>query len=142
MAELTITSSACLATGSFQKTLGQAGETITAGMVVYKKSSDGKMYKAQNDGTLEESCSGVDNGVSLTDSVLAGQYFVYLTGGTITIGATVVAGTAYYLGATAGSISLFSDIGTGGTKYVTIIGFATTTAIINVAINPTGTFKA
>lgn len=142
MAELTITSASCLATGTFTKDVGQAGETITAGMGVYKKSTDNKFYKMQNDGTAEESGSGVVQGISLTDSVLAGQYFVFLTSGTITIGAVVVAGTYYYVGATAGALCLYSDIATGGTKYVTIVGYATTTAIIKVAIDATGILKA
>ena len=142
MAELTITSSSCLGTGTFTSAIAQAGQTITAGMVVYKKSSESKWYKSQNDGNSEESGVGVEMGISMTDSVLADQYFVIIKSGTITIGATVVAGTSYYVGATAGAICLFSDIGTGGTKYITFVGYATTTAIINVSLNATGLFKA
>ncbi len=142
MAELTIVSASCLATGTFAKDYGQAGETITAGMVIYKKASDSKFYKSQNDGTAEESGVGVTMGISLTDSVLAGQYFAYLTSGTITIGATIVAGTYYYVGATAGAICLYSDIATGGTKYISIIGYATSTTVLKVAFDATGILKA
>jgi hypothetical protein len=141
MAELSITAASCLATGTHQKTFGQAGETITAGMVIYKKASDSKFYKAQNDGTAEESGSGVDMGIAL-GAATASQYLVYLTSGTITIGATVVAGTQYYVGPTAGMIGEYSDIATGGTKYVTFIGYATSTTIIAVAFNATGILKA
>ncbi len=141
MAELTITVAQVLPTGTYTKTYGAVAEAVTQGQVCYQL-ADQTWKLAQNDGTALESGSGTNMGIAI-GAALTGQFTVFLTGGTITIGtALVVAGTTYYVGATAGSICLFSDIATGGTKYISIIGYATTTAIISVSFNATGLFKA
>lgn len=111
-----------------------AGETITAGMAVYLKSSDSKWYKAQCDGTAEESGSGVPLGVALHGS-LANQPLVVQTQGLITIGGTVAAGTEYVVSATAGGIAPHTDL--VSTNKYSRIGYATTSALLMLA--PLGT---
>ncbi|MBV9549103.1 MAG: hypothetical protein JO256_05450, partial [Alphaproteobacteria bacterium] len=69
---------------------GIAGETITAGQPVYRSSTDGKWYKADsNSGTAE---ARVPLGIALCGSS-ASQPVSVQKSGTITIGATVTAGT-------------------------------------------------
>lgn len=141
MATLSITAASVTvaASATATKLVVQAGETITGGMPIYKKASDGLWYKMQADGTAVESGSTLDTttqvGISLGGGT-AGVWFVVCTTGPITIGATVVVGTHYYIHATAGLIGLFSDLASG--NYITDIGYATTTAIISVAFNATG----
>ena len=132
MADISITAANVAATGTFQKQPVQFGETVTAGQVVYLKSSDTKYWKAQADGTSEEASAA---GICLGGAA-ANQYGVILTGGTITIGGTVVKGTPYFVSTTAGGICPHADL--ASTNYVTLIGFATSTAIISVSFSATG----
>lgn len=133
MADVTITAGSVAPSGStYTKTLVTFGEAVTQGMSVYLKSSDSKYYKAQADGTAEESTVA---GIALS-SCSTNQLGAILTSGTLTIGGTVVKGTPYYVSTTAGGICPFGDL--GSTNYVSLIGFATTTGIISVSLNPTG----
>lgn len=138
MADLTITAASVLPGTGADIAQGTAGETITAGMAVYLK-SDGKYWKAQDDGTVAESGSGTTIGVGL-NGASAGQPVSVQRGGPITIGATVAVGTWYGLSATAGNISPVADV--ASTNYATILGIATTTAIINLKPNASGVAHA
>ena len=105
-------------------------------MSVYLRSSDTKWYKAQSDGTAAEATIG---GVVVTGSS-ASQACVVQTGGTLTIGGTVVAGTVYIVSATAGGICPVADL--SSTQFLAIVGYATTSAIIVVNKVATGVAKA
>lgn len=118
MADLTITAGSVLPGTDAVTTPGTAGETLTAGMAVYLKASDGKFWKAQSDGTAAE---GAIIGVAL-NGASAGQPVLVQTGGTITIGATVVVGGIYIVSAAAGLICPFADIAT--LQILGIIGWA------------------
>lgn len=136
MAALAVTANNCIVTGTYAKMLCQLGETVTAGQVLYQKSTDSKFYKAQCDGTAEESGSGVTMAIALAGGV-ASQFIGGLTSGTVTSGATHTKGYPVYLHSTAGSFTeTIADITSG--YYVTQIGVATTTAIMNVSFNATG----
>ncbi len=136
MSALAVTANNCIVTGTYGKTLCQAGETVTAGMVLYQKSTDSKFYKAQADGTAEESGYGVTMAIALGNCV-ANQFIGGLTSGTITSGATHTKAYTVYLHSTAGSFTeTEADITT--TMYKTYIGVATTTAIMSVNFNATG----
>ena len=119
MADITITAANVLMT-SADTTTGIAGETITAGMPVYLKSTDARYWKAQCDGTAAEATAV---GIALHAS-LAGQPLTIATGGTINIGATT-AKVFYYLSATAGGIAPVADLTSG--QYIVALGYATTT---------------
>ncbi len=109
-----------------------AGEAITAGMDCYVKVSDGLVYKSQSDGTAEEAgCHGI-----ALNSAGIGQPVVLQNGGSINLGATLVAATTYGVSDTAGAICPVADFGSG--KRCTIIGVATTTALLTISINNTG----
>ncbi len=109
-----------------------AGATITAGQPVYLDETT-NTYKL-SDANLSAAASVVA-GIAL-NGASAGQPLAVLTGGSITIGATLVKGTIYVLGATAGDIVPAADLTTGW--YRSIIGVATTTAILAVKIFNSG----
>jgi len=116
-----------------------AGETITAGMAVYRKESDGRWWKAQCDNTAEEVGNGSASvprfGVSL-HGALAGQPLSVQTSGPYTAGGTVVAGTPYVVSATAGGICPHADL--VSTNKVTFVGYGISTTQIQIAPIVTG----
>jgi len=132
MTDVSITAANVVPTGTYAKSIVTYGETITAGQSLYLKASDGKYWKTQCDGTAEEAAAG---GIALVGGG-ANQLGVLLTSGTLTIGGTLVAGRHYAVSRAAGGICPESDL--VSTDKVTILGLATTTAIINVNINVTG----
>jgi len=111
-----------------------AGEAITAGQVIYKKSSDGKAYLAQCDGTPEEA---VVEGVAINNAA-AGQPVNYRNEGALTTGtAFTAAGKLLLLSATAGSMMPAADLATG--NKVSVVGVSTGTGTsMNIAIFNTG----
>lgn len=134
MADLSITV-ASVAPSSGTTITGVAGETITAGMAVYLKSTDNKLWKAQCDGTAAEADAV---GIAL-HAALAGQPLTYAANGAvINLGATTAAGVFYYLSATAGGIGPVADL--ASTNKVVSLGYATGTsgAVFNVKITNTG----
>lgn len=134
MANLTITpSSVAMVLGPLvTKT---AGVAIAAGEAVYLDSTTSTMKLADADAVDTARASGI-----AVNSAAAGQPVTYQAAGTITIGATVVTGTAYYLSATAGSICLESDLASG--DFPTLLGFATSTTVITISIVQSGIAKA
>jgi hypothetical protein len=141
VADLTITAANVLKGDSaVVVTNYNAGESITAGQVVYLKSTDSEWYKAQCDGTAEESGYGVTVGVALHASG-NGQPLAVQTGGQITIGATTVATTNYVVSDTAGGIAPHADLSTAG-WYYTRVGHAISTTVIQLNLLATGVAKA
>lgn len=132
MADLTITAASVVAGAGATTRSGTAGATITAGQVVYLDSATGTYKLADADGAAALRSPA---GIALHAS-LSGQPLKILTEGPITIGATVVAGVAYYLSPNAGGICPVADLLAG--DYPTILGIATTTAIIDVKIHESG----
>jgi len=118
------------ATTGVTKIIVQFGETVTGGQPIYQKAADNLWYKMQSDGTAAESGVGVNYGIALGGGT-ANVWGVCATAGPVTIGATVVVGTHYYVHATAGLIGLFSDLASG--NYITDLGYATTTSIITLS---------
>lgn len=138
MADVTITAAnVAKVASSNPRVLTQynAGEAITAGQLVYLKSSDSEWYRAQADGTAEEAGS-VNLGVALHTSA-NGQPLAVQTSGNITIGGTVVAGTEYVASDNLGGIAPHSDLTVSGRRY-SRVGYATTTAILKLDLLATG----
>ncbi len=133
MADVVITAANCKKTSTTQldKTY-VAGETLTAGQACYLKSSDGKIWKAQCDGTDEEATL---KGIAL-NAAGADQPVVLATGGSVTIGGTVVTGTIYVIAATAGGIAPWADL--VSTNKVRVIGYATSAALLEISPLATG----
>lgn len=132
MADLTIT--AANVAGTVGGT-GTAGATITAGDVVAL--SGGSLVLADADaGADETSVLRKPVGIALNDAA-SGQPVAYAKpGAIITCGATVVAGTAYYLSATAGGICPVADVTTGMTPVV--VGIATSTTQLKLSMLNSG----
>ncbi len=140
MAELTITVASVVPSANERvDTSAKAGETITAGMSVYQKSTDSRWWKAQADGTTEEAGVAVQKGISMHAS-LAGQPLAVQTGGDIVIGATIAAGVFYFVGTTAGAIGLSSDL--GSTNKVTMLGYGISTTVLRLLPTATGVVLA
>jgi hypothetical protein len=133
MADITVVAATVAwASGAIQS--GTAGETITAGMPVYLKTSDSRLWKAQCDGTAAEAAAV---GISLHAS-LAGQPLAYAgNGSVINIGGTT-AKTVYVVSAAAGAVAPIADLVTG--NYITRLGHASGTSgsVFTVDINATG----
>jgi surface antigen len=134
MANLSITP-ASVATVLGSQVSKVAGVAIAAGEAIYLDSTTSTMKLADADALLTAEAVGI-----AVNSAASGQPVTYQPAGTITIGATVVPGTAYYVSSTAGSICLESDLASG--DYVTLLGIATTTAIISISIVRSATAKA
>ena len=135
MADLSITAANVIAGTSSTSEFGVAGATITAGQAVYYDDSTSKWKLADTDSAtaavrMSSKCGIALNGAS------SGQPLKVLTKGDITIGATLTAGTTYYLSPTPGGICPLADVLTG--DYLTIIGIAKSTTVLNVAINYSG----
>lgn len=111
-----------------------AGETITAGQPVYIDTA-GLVKKAVATSAEASLAQGIAlNGAS------TGQPVTYQTSQTITIGATMVVGRAYYVSATAGSICLEEDLVPG--DYPCLIGFASSSTVIRLSFISSQVAKA
>lgn len=133
MADLTVTAASVVKGSNSQNVTGVAGETITAGQVVYKDATTLKWLKADNDSAT--AAAKTAGGIALNGASL-NQPLVVHTAGDITIGATLVAGSPYYLSSTAGGIMPAADLGTG--DYVCLIGLAKSTTVLAVDISTPG----
>lgn len=134
MADLSITPSS-VATSLGSQVSATAGVAISAGQAVYLDSTTSTIKLADANALLSAAVVGI-----AVNSAAAGQPITYQPTGLITIGATVVTGTAYYLSATAGGICLESDLVSG--EYVTFLGIATSTTVISLNIVTSSTAKA
>jgi hypothetical protein len=127
MADITITAANVVTTaGDIER--GTAGATITAGQVVYKD-ANGKYSLADNNSAT--AAAKVPRGIALHAASL-NQPLSILKSGDITIGATLTAGTAYYLSDTPGGICPVADLATG--ENVVLVGIAKSTTVLNLSI--------
>lgn len=133
MSDLSITAANVVAGSNSTRDIGTSGETIAAGKAVYKSSTTGLWMLADSNSATAEAKSA--DGIALCGSS-AGQPIVVHTSGPITIGATLTAGTAYYLSDTAGGICPLADVGSG--ESVCLIGIAASTTVLNVSIQSPG----
>jgi len=132
MADLSITAASVLAGAGAQTTTGISGATLTAGKPVYLDNTTKTWKLADANGTGE---ALVPEGISL-NGASSGQPVSVLLKGPITIGATLTAGTAYYLSDTPGGICPLADVGSG--ENVVLIGIAASTTVLNVDIQAPG----
>jgi hypothetical protein len=133
MADLSITAASVLADPSANRTTGSAGEAIVAGKAVYLDPTTKKWQLADsNSATAVAKKAG---GIALNGAAL-NQPLAVCTGGLITIGATLVAGSAYYLSETPGGLQPAADLGSG--ENVCQLGLAMSTTVLNVDIQNPG----
>jgi hypothetical protein len=112
-----------------------AGETITAGMAVYKDTADSNEYKKAIDSSAAAALAA---GIALTGSS-DGQPLVICTVGGIDLGCVLTVGETYVVSDTAGGIAPVADIGSG--DFVTILGVATTAGNLALDIQASGIAK-
>ena len=133
MTDLSITAANVVADPSATRTTGQAGEAITAGKAVYLDPTTKKWQLADsNSATAAAKRAG---GIALNGAAL-NQPLDVCTAGLVTIGATLVAGSPYYLSETPGGIEPGADLGSG--ENVCQIGLATSTSVLNIQIQNPG----
>lgn len=133
MTDLVIVAASVVADPSASRTTGQAGESITAGQTVYLDPTVKKWLKADsNSATAAAKKAG---GIALNGAAL-NQPVTVATDGPVTIGATLVAGSPYYLSETPGGLQPGADLGTG--ENVCLLGFATSTTVLAISIKAPG----
>jgi hypothetical protein len=129
MADLTITAGNVVAGSNAQRAAGTAGEAIAAGKAVYLSSTTGKWMLADSNSATAEARRAT--GIAL-NGASNNQPIDVQTSGDITIGATIVAGTAYYLSDTPGGICPLADVGAG--EYVCLLGIGSSTTVLALNI--------
>lgn len=132
-ADLTITAASVVAGSDAAVRDVTWGTTVTAGKAVTLDSSTGKWVLA--DSNHATAALRVPKGIALNGGG-DGQPGRVLTSGSVTIGATLTAGVAYYLSDTGGGICPVADVGSG--ERAVIIGIATSTTVLKVAILDSG----
>jgi len=114
--------------------LVQGGEAISQGQPVYL-ASDGKYYQTDaNDTAIKAQAKGI----ALTPCATDG-YFAMANDGLVNLGATLAVGQVYVCSATKGGIAPYADLTTN--DYVTVLGVATTTALMDINIIISGVQK-
>lgn len=124
MTDLSITAANVEVGGNARTETGRAGASITAGQVVFKNASD-EFVLADTDDTSLDEVYGIALHASGDDQPLT----VALPGSDITIGATLTAGTTYYLSGTAGGICPAADLASG--DRVIFLGIAKSTSVLH-----------
>lgn len=129
MADLTITAANVVAASDAARDQGTAGESIAAGKPVYLASTSKKwMLADSNSATAEARKAG---GIALNGASLNQPIAIHKSGD-LTLGATLVPGTAYYLSDTPGGICPLADVGSG--EYVCQLGLAKSASVLTVDI--------
>lgn len=132
MADITITAANVKAGANATMEAGIAGEAVAAGKTVYK-AADGKYWLA--DSNSATALARTPRGIALA-SAAADQPLTIARSGDVTIGATLTAGTAYYLSDTPGGICPVADVGTG--ENVVLLGLAKSTTVLVLDIQAPG----
>ena len=133
MADLTITAASVIAATDAVTESRNAGAAITAGQVVYYDSATDTYKLADSDSATAAVRS--PRGIALNGGG-TGQPILIIKSGSVTIGATMTAGLAYYVSKTAGGVCPVADIASGG--YATVLGISTSTTVFKVNITESG----
>jgi hypothetical protein len=135
MADLVITAATVVA-GSAARRLppGPAGEAVAAGKAVALHPTTKKWMLA--DSNSATAALRTADGIALNGAALD-QPLVVAEAGPVTIGATLTPGVAYYLSDTPGGICPVGDVGSG--EYVCLLGLATSSSVLDLDIQASGT---
>ena len=132
MADLTITAANVRSAAGSVVERGTAGATITAGQTVYLDATTDTYKLADSNGAA---ALRAPRGIAL-NSASANQPLTIHREGSLTTGATMTAGVAYYQSDTPGGICPVADLASG--EYPCLIGIATSTTVLSVQINASG----
>lgn len=133
MADLSITAASCVPAAGSPVEWGTAGATITAGKALYLAAATNRWGLADSNSATAEVRQAT--AIALTGSS-DGQPIAVMRSGSLTLGATMTAGVAYYLSDTPGGICPVADIGSG--EYAGLIGIATSTTVLQLGFNYSG----
>lgn len=143
MADITITAASVAPGATTLKlkpvTYGESG--ITQGMPLYQSTSDSKYYKADADAVA----TALGAVIAMSAGGADDPGFVAIPGtepgkALINMGATLTVGETYVVSTTAGGVAPISDLGSG--DFVSIIGVATTAALLDFRMLVSNTAKA
>ena len=135
MADVTISTVALPVTGAANKYgNGTAGETIAVGKFVYRDAADSYKLKCADTTTAAKAAVV---GISL-HAATSGQPLRILTGGRITLGASLSVGMVYVLSGTSGGGAMCPVTDLDSTEYVTTLGAASTTVVLDLEIWASG----
>ncbi|MBP99015.1 hypothetical protein CMK18_23945 [Candidatus Poribacteria bacterium] len=111
----------------------QAGEAITRGMPIYLDGTNSnKAMKALNTSVAGTAVYGIAASTSSADN----DYIQVVTTGTITTGASMTVGQAYYLSTTAGGVCPFADLNTN--DYINLLYRAVTATTAKLVFENSG----
>lgn len=137
MADISVTAANVKLGGtSAQAQRVQYGATVTQGQPVYSDSTDSNKYKPAD---ADAQASAAADGIALTPGV-SGDVGYIVTSGPMNVGATLVVGATYVVSTNPGGIAPIADLASG--DFTTILGVATTAALLEVNINASGIAKA
>lgn len=113
-----------------------AGEAFSAGALLYRKSADGRWYKAQCDGTPEEA-GAYGTGMALSTADAAGaRVTIARPGAAVSIGAAAcAAGIVYCPGRTAGTLVPTADMASTDKVTVAAMGISTSKLLLLYGYN-------
>lgn len=135
MADYSITAASILAADDdTQISTGIFGETITAGQVVYRSTTDRRWYKADADTATTAPAVGI-----AINGGAAGQPGSIVTAGNLTTNSTGTAGAVVVVSTTAGGLAPVADLGSG--DYVTVVGVFTSATNLLVSFIQSGVAK-
>lgn len=129
MTDLAITASNVVADSKARVLYGSCGETITAGQAVYIAAATKKWMRADSNSPEAEVRKAI--GIALNGGSI-NQPIRVLQRGKITLGATLVPGSAYYLSDNPGGICGAADVVAG--DYICQLGLASSATVLNLAI--------
>lgn len=112
-----------------------AGVAIVAGDSVFVD-SNGVLQLSINDDTAIEAAS---SGVALNDGAV-GQPVTYQVSGNLDVGATLVIGETYVVGAALGGLAPVADI--ASSEFATVVGIATAADNLKMGLLPSGVAHA
>ncbi|QIO42891.1 hypothetical protein HA464_02105 [Rhizobium leguminosarum bv. trifolii] len=133
MADIVITPANVLAASNAERDQGIAGEAIAAGKAIYLAATTNRWMLADSNSATAEARQA--KAIALNGASV-GQPVAFQKSGDITIGGTLVAGTAYYLSDTPGGICAVADVGAG--EYVCLLGLAKSTSVLAMGIQYPG----
>lgn len=113
MADLSVTATSVIPSArAIRDSEHQAGETVTAGVIVYLKASDNKWWKADANLSVFASVDGAQIGIAENGGGAGQRITVVLDDPALALGSILTEGTAYAVSATAGLIAPIADITT------------------------------
>ncbi|MGO6848006.1 hypothetical protein E0H65_22430 [Rhizobium leguminosarum bv. viciae] len=133
MTDLVVTSANVLAASNAERDQGIAGETIVAGKAIYLASTTNRWMLADSNSATAEARQA--KAIALNGASV-GQPVSFQKSGDITIGATLVAGTSYFLSDSPGGLCPLADVGSG--EYVVLIGIAKSTSVLQLSFQYPG----